>query len=158
MNAVAQGITEYLIQNTKVTIQYTGVVQSATPYPDPVVTDTFKIVGTCAPTGPSNSFDDWIKQIETNIISGFQLAPSGNGGIMFAQKPFLNAGISVTQAQLAAAHDINDEDPQHKIWEIICGGIIDWINGIAINVTPSSASRPSGPSVGTASIAKIVIS
>lgn len=157
MSAVAAGITEYLIANTKVTISYSGMVASAYPYPDPIVTDTFSIVGTCAPTGPSNSFDAWIKQIEANIIAGFQLAPSGNAGIVFVQKPFLNIGIVTTQANLKATHDIEDKDPQQKVWEVVCGGIMDWINALAMNPTPGSASRPTAPSTGIATITKITI-
>lgn len=157
MSAVAAGITEYLIANTTVTITYSGIVASAYPYPDPIVTDTFKIVGTCAPTGPSNSFDSWIKLIETNIIAGFQLAPSGNAGIVFPQKPFLSPGISTTQSNLKATHDVGDEDPQQKVQEVVCGGIMDWINGIAKNSVPGAASRPTAPSTGTASITKITI-
>lgn len=157
MNAVAQGITEYLIQNTTVFVQYTGIVQTLYPYPDPVVADTFSIVGSCAPTGPSQHFDDWIKQIEENIIAGFQLTPTGNAGVMFSQKPFLNIGIGTVREQLAAAHNVLDEDPQHKVWEIVCGGIMDWINNIAMNPAPGAATRPSAPSVGTAVITKITI-
>lgn len=157
MEAVAQGITEYLIQNTTVTIQYSGTIQSSKPSPDPVVADTFSIVGSCSPTGPSQHFDDWIKQIESNIIAGFQLAPMGNAGVVFPQKPFLNIGIDTIREQLTAAHDVLDEDPQHKIWEMVCGGIMDWINGIAINSVPGAATRPSAPSAGTASIVNITI-
>lgn len=158
MTAVAQGITEYLIANTTVMITYAGIVSATIPYPDPVVTDTFKIVGSCAPTGPSNSFDSWIKQIEANIIAGFQLAPLGNAGISFVQKPFLNPGIATTQAMLKSTHDINDKDPQQKVWEVVCGGIMDWINTLAMNVTPGFAARATAPSSGTASITKITIS
>lgn len=157
MEAVAQGITEYLIQNTTVTIQYSGTIQSSKPSPDPVVADMFSIVGSCAPTGPSQHFDDWIKQIESNIIAGFQLAPMGNAGVVFPQKPFLNIGIDTIREQLTAAHDVLDEDPQHKIWEMVCGGIMDWINGIAMNSVPGAATRPSAPSAGTASIVNITI-
>lgn len=157
MSAVAQGITEYLIANTTVTISYAGVVAAVPPYPDPVVIDTFKIIGNCAPPSPSDSFDSWIRQIESNIIAGFQLAPMGNAGIVFAQKPFLNIGIATSQGDLKAIHDVSDKDPQLKVWEIVCGGIMDWINGIAMNSIPGSASRPTAPSTGVASITKITI-
>lgn len=158
MSAVAAGITEYLIANTTVTITYTGVISSTPPSPDPVVTDTFKIIGNCAPPGPSNGFDSWIKQIEAAIIAGFQLAPTGNAGIVFTQKPFLNTGIITSQANLKASHNIEDKDPQQKVWEVVCGGIMDWINGLAMNTVPNTASRPTGPSTGVASITKITIS
>lgn len=157
MSAVATAITNYLIANTKVTIGYVGTIPGTPPTPDPVVIDTFKIVGSCAPTGPLNSFDAWIKQIETNIIAGFQLAPKGDKGIVFVQKPFLSPGIMTTQSQLKSAHDVSDESPQQKIWEIVCGGIMDWINSTAMNTTPGPATRPTGPSSGTGTITKIQI-
>lgn len=157
MAAVAQGITEYLIANTTVAVAYTGVVAATPPYPDPVITDTFKIVGSCAPTGPANNFDSWIKQIETNIIAGFQLAPSGNAGVVFAQKTFLNVGIKTIRENLKSIHDVADKNPQLKVWEVVCGGIMDWINSVALNSIAGPASRPTGPSTGTASITKITI-
>lgn len=157
MNAVAQGITEYLIANTTVTISYSGIVASAYPYPDPVVVDTFKIVGACATPNPANDFDSWIQRIESNIIAGFQLAPQGNAGIVFQQKPFLNSGITTRQSDLKSIHDVLDEDPQLKVWEVVCEGIMDWINSTALNSTSGAASRPTAPSTGTASITKITI-
>lgn len=157
MAAVAQGITEYLIANTTVTIVYAGIVSATVPYPDPIIVDTFKIIGTCAPPSPANSFDSWIKQIETNIIIGFQLAPSGNAGVVFTQKPFLNIGIKTMQENLKSVHDVSDKDPQLKVWEVVCGGIMDWINSVALNSIAGPASRPTAPSAGTASITKITI-
>lgn len=157
MSAVATAITDYLIANTKVTVTYAGTIPGTPPAPDPVVTDTFKIVGTCAPTGPSDSFDAWVRQIEANIISGFQLAPKGDMGVVFTAIPFSNSGIAVTQSMLQSAHDINDKSPQQKVWEIICGGVMDWINTTAMNATPGPATRPTGPSTGTGSIVKIAI-
>ncbi len=158
MAAVAQGITEYLIANTTVYVSYAGIIPSVpSPIPDPVVADTFKIVGACAPTGPSDHFDNWIKQIEANIITGFQLVPAGTAGLVFPTKPFLNIGIVTMQGNLKSAHNINDESPQQKVWEVVCGGIMDWINTIALNSVPGAASRPTAPSAGTASITKITI-
>lgn len=158
MSAVAAAITEYLIANTTVTISYTGVLSTTPPSPDPVVTDTFKIMGSCTAPSPSDSFDSWIKEIESKIIAGFTLAAAGTAGVVFAQKPFLNTGIATTQSNLKSAHDITDESPQQKVWEVVCGGIMDWINSAAMNTTPGTASRPAGPSTGTATITKITIS
>lgn len=155
MTAVAQAITEYLIANTQVIVAYVGVIPGTPPTPDPVVTDTFKIVGTCATTGPSNSFDAWLMQLQNNIIAGFQLAPAGNAGLMFPMKPFLAPGITTNQAMLTSAHDVGDEEPQQKMWEIICDGIMQWINTTAMNPAPGAATRPN--SAGTANITKITI-
>lgn len=157
MAAVAQAITEYLIANTQVMISYTGIIPGTPPTPDPIVVDTFNIIGTCAPPSPSNSFDEWMMQLQQNIISGFQLAPMGNAGIVFPQMPFLAPGVTVTQMTLKAAHDVGDDDPQQKIWEIVCDGIIQWINGSAMNPAPGSGSRPSGPSTGMANITRIIL-
>lgn len=157
MGAVANAITNYLINNTKVTITYAGIIPGVPPTNDPITSDTFKIVGSCAPTGPSNSFDAWIKQIEANIIAGFQLAPKGDKGVVFTQTPFLNPGIMCTQSQLKSAHNVSDKSPQQGIWEIVCGSIMDWINSNAINATPGAAARSTGPSTGIATITKISI-
>ena len=155
MAAVAEAITEYLIANTTVTIAYVGIIPGSPPTPDPVTTDTFKIVGQCAPPSPSNSFDAWIVELESKIIAGFQLAPSGTLQTVFAQKPFLNQGIATTQSDLKSAHEVTDESPQQKMWEIICGDIIDWVNNIAMNPASGAASRP--VSTGTANITKITL-
>lgn len=158
MSAVATGITEYLIANTKVTVAYNGIIPGTPPTPDPLVEDTFEIIGAVAPTGPSSSFDDWISKIEANIISGFALAPSGENGLVFAQTPFLSTGIATSQSDLKSAHDIDDENPQKKIWEIVCGDIMDWINSGALNPAVGAATHPTASSAGTANIVSISIS
>lgn len=157
MAAVAAGITEYLIANTIVTVSYQGMIPGTPPTPDPLVTDSFQITGNCAPTGPSNNFDDWIKLIESNIIAGFTLAAMGTGGLVFAVPPFAKAGITIKQSDLTAVHDVSDEDPQQKVWEMICGGLMDWINGGAMNPAQDDATHPDVSSSGTATITKITI-
>lgn len=157
MAAVAQGITEYLIQNTKVMIAYSGIIPGTPPSPDPCVVDTFKIVGTCAPPSQSNSFDAWLMQLQQNVIAGFMLAPSGNAGVMFPQKPFLAPGIRTTQANLKSAHSVDDKEPQQKIWEIVCDGLMQWINSSAMNPAPGAATHPPAGSTGIASITKIIL-
>lgn len=158
MAAVAKAITDYLIANTKVTIAYSGTIPGTPPSPDPTVSDVFEIVGSCAPPSPSDSFDSWIKEIEANIIAGFKLAAAGKAKVVFAQTPFAITGITTVQSMLKSNHDVSDEDPQQKIWEIVCGGIMDWINGTAMNTTPGGATHPPAGSSGTANITKITIS
>jgi hypothetical protein len=157
MQAVADGITEYLIANTKVDIAYAGVIPGSPPTPDPTVSDTFKIVGKCAPPSATDDFSAWLKKIESNIIAGFSLASAGTAGVVFAQKPFAVTGITTTQSDLKAKHAVGDESPQQKIWEIVCGGIMDWINGTAMNAASGAASHPSATSTGTANIVKITL-
>lgn len=157
MNAVAEAISEYLVENTTVSVAYVGIIDNPPNLPDPVVADTFKIVGSCAPFGPANSFDNWIRQVETNIIRGFTLAPMGTASLTFAQTPFSSPGITITRAILTEAHNVNDKNPQSSIWTLICQSIMDWINTTAMNPTPGPAKRISGPSTGTANIVKITV-
>ena len=156
-SSVAQAITEYLIANTTVTVKYSGIIPGTPPTPDPTIIDTFKIVGTCAPLSPSNSFDSWIMELQNKIIAGFSLAPSGMAGVMFPQKPFLAPGATVRQPMLKAAHSVGDKNPQQKIWEIVCDSIIQWINTSAINPTPGPATHPTAGSAGMANIIKITL-
>lgn len=157
MSAVAEAITEYLIKNTKVTIAYTGTIPGSPPTPDPVVVDTFKITGKCAPPSPSDSFSSWLKEIQDNIIAGFVLAAKGDAGVVFATKAFAKTGVKTTLADLTAKHNVGDEEPQQKIWEIICDGIIQWINSTAMNTESGAGTRPTAPSAGTANITKITL-
>lgn len=158
MTAVAAAITEYLIANTTVTVSYTGIIPGSPPTPDPLVIDTFKIVGNCAPPSPANTFDIWFSELEKNIIAGFALAPAGTGGVVFPTKPFITPIITITQDTLKAAHNIGDEDCQQKIWQIVCDEIIKWVNNIgAANVVPNAATHPSAGSAGEAVITKITL-
>ena len=94
--------------------------------------------------------------LQTNIIAGFSLAPAGEDyATVFAMKPFLTPGVSVSRSTLTAAHDVRDSNPQQKIWEIVCGAIMDWINGGALNPTPGPATRID--SAGVANITSITI-
>ena len=157
MQAVADGITEYLIENTNVDIAYKGIIPGTPPTPDPTVKDTFRIVGKCAPPSPSDDFGSWLNQVESNIIAGFLLAASGSAGVVFVQKPFAITGIKTVQSDLKSAHSVGDESPQQKIWEIVCGGIMDWINKSAMNVAEGGATHPTAGSSGTANIVKITL-
>ncbi len=157
MTAVSQGITEYLVKNVKVEVMYNGIIPGTPPVKDPLVKDTFKIVGMCATPSQSNSFDTWLMQLQQNIIAGFMLSPMGNAGVTFAQKPFIVPGIKITQSNLKSAHNNDDEAPQQKIWEVICDGIMKWVNSTAMNPAPSTAAHPPVGSVGVAQITKIIL-
>lgn len=157
MQAVADAVTEYLKANTTVTVAYSGTLTTTPPSPDPVTQDTFKITGECAPPSPSDNFDSWISEIESNIIACFMLENQGRQGLRFPIQPFANTGIPTLQDDLKAVHDVSDENPQQKVWEVVCGGIMEWINGTAKNPAGGSATRPSGPSTGMAQITGITI-
>lgn len=155
MQAVADGITEYLTANTIVTASYAGMIPGAPPVPDPLVTDTFSIIGKCSPPSASESFDAWLLQIQSAIISGFQLAPKGNIGLVFAQVPFLAPGAVLSQGALG--HSPSDENPQLKVWQVICQALMDWINTSAMNAVPGPANNSLTASTGVATITKITL-
>lgn len=157
MKAVADGITEYLLANTMVTISYIGTIPGTPPTPDPVTVDTFKITGQCAPTGTCSDFNAWLKQIEANIISGFMLAPTGNIGVAFPAKPWLAPGITTVRDTLKDIHTSNEDDPQIKVWTEICKDIIAWATGSGVNAVPGAATNSASGSVGTANITSITI-
>jgi len=157
MAALAQAISEYLIDNTVVTIAYDGII-TTTGDPDPVTSDTFRIVGACAPPSAADSFDAWFLQLETNIIAGFSLAAMGDNGVVFPMKPFLNTKTTITRDSLTAVHNASDDSPQQKVWEVVCQGIMDWINDGAMGVpVQSAATNPSASSAGQAIITGITI-
>lgn len=162
MQAVAEGITDYIIANTTVIISYQGTIPGPPSITDPLVVDTFSLTGTCAATGPSNGFDSWIKQIEANIISGFFLEKTGENGVAFIapQAAFVKSepGILIKGETLKAKHDPADKNPQLKIWEAICDGIIQWINSSAANMTLASAGNTKTSSVGTGAITEVILS
>lgn len=158
MQALADGITEYLIANTQVTISYTGMIPSTpSPIPDPVTTDVFQIVGQCAPTGICNDFDEWIHKIEQNIIAGFQLAPMGMAGIVFPTMPFLMPGVPTTREILKSIHEGNWDNPQLQVWTAICQDIMNWAMGAGMNVTPGGATHPAVAGTGVGTIVSIVV-
>lgn len=157
MNAVAAAITEYLISHVAVAVSYSGVIPGTPPTPDPIASDVFKIVGACTPPSPSQGFDEWIANLETSIISGFTLAPQGNAGVVFAQRPFINAGVSVRQSDLKSMHNPQDTNPQQQIWETVCDSIIRWLSETSANTVPGAASRPAASSTGMASITRITV-
>ena len=157
MAAFAEAITEYLIENTVVTVTYNGII-TATGDPDPVTSDTFRIVGTCAPPVGVTKFDAWISKLQDNIMNGFTLAPVGSAGVVFATMPFISKSMVMPQSLLKAVHDPSDTNPQQKIWEIICQAIIDWIGDDAMGrPVEGEATNPTAASAGRAVITDITI-
>lgn len=157
MAAIASGISEYIVANTSIAVSYKGMIPGSPPVADPLIADSFKVVGVCAPPSPSNSFDTWVKQIETNIMAGFQFAPSGKAGVVMAGLPFAKPGLIIAQANITTAVQSNAQNLQLKVWEVICGGVMDWINSSAASPMVFTASNRATLSVGTASIVKITI-
>ena len=151
--AIADAVTEYLIANTMVTAKYTGVLTSNSQA-DPVIMDTFKLTGKCAPPS-GTTFDAWLDSLLKNINDGFTLA-TGAQQTAFTIKPFAAKVKPVTMADLTGIHTDNPESPQKPVWEHICGEILDCLNGAeAWNVASGTATRP--VSKGTAQIVNIYV-
>lgn len=84
--AIAEAVTEYILEHAVVTASYAGTMPNGSA--DPLVTDTFKVVGKCAPVPVCGHFDDWLTILRDHIADGFSLAPSGSAGLVFPAKPF----------------------------------------------------------------------
>lgn len=158
--AIASGITEYLLANTKVHISYTGIMNEAPHGADPVVSDIMKITGACQVMSTPRLFDEWVKELQTNIASGFSVVVPGENGVNVSFKPFnLNMGaLKIVRNNLRIAHEGNRKDPMQKTWEVICQGIMNWINssdGLNLSAKQLPANREN--SSGTSDLVKIVI-
>lgn len=158
--AVAEAITEYLTANTTINISYSGVLTSGTGT-DPVVTDSMKIMGVCGKIGKPSDFADWTNRLQVAIASSFSVATPGGNGVITMFKPFsptANA-LQIVQKDLHNAHQNNISRPAQAVWEVICEGILSWLNSSAGRnpmATGLSATRP-GVSEGVASLVSITV-
>lgn len=165
MKAIAEGITEYILDNTKVIITYAGIIPGPPPTPDPLVSDTAKVKGKCDPlstpgsagTGdPEPYFNAWVKDIESKIMAGFEV-DKGLGGVEPISPPvksFQIPGLKISQADLGKAHENNLDKPQQAVWEEITKQIIAWINTITISYPAKNGNTSS---TGSVSVAKMTI-
>lgn len=159
-SAIAEAVTEYLTANVTVYISYAGI-KTASPHPaDPVVADTMKITGACAVMSTPGSYNAWVADLQSKIAAGFDVLPPGTNAVTTIFKPFnpASGSLPIPQGGLKSAHEGSWKDPMQKTWEVVCQGIMDWINSSA-GCNPSAvgvaATRPG--SAGTASLVKIVI-
>lgn len=151
--AISLACQEYIIDNTKISVSYTGVIPGTPPVPD-ITTDMEKVMGTVAPIS-GNNFSSWILSLETNIISGLFIAPGTALVTPLAPTPAFMKGLSISQSDLYSATGDENKDAQRIAWETICDKIIMWINS-----TPNAGlSYPSShvASTGTSTIIKTTI-
>ena len=134
--AIANAVTEYLIKNTKITVQYTGMIPGTPPVPDPTVIDVLEIEGNCEPPSIADNFNTWISDLGSKIQSGFFLG-KGKAGVVTTKPKSVNCFIGVPLlidvTEIKSIHLGNLEntnDPQKVIWEYICNKIILWLCGI----------------------------
>lgn len=158
--AIAEGITEYLIANTVVNISYTGMTTTAPSSPDPVVADVLQITGACAPMGTPTGYDEWLMDLQQKIADGFTVLSPGEALVTTVFQPFNPAvgALQIPQDGLLSAYGDSRDDPMLKVWEVVCQGIMDWINssdGCNPAAVEVAATRPA--SAGTASLVNIVI-
>lgn len=151
--AIALGITEYLMSNTTISVAYVGTTTTVPPSPFST-TDSCKITGTCAPPSGTD-FNTWIQSIASNIVAGFFIMP-GAMVLPISPPPAFIPGLVISQSSLKSEHENNLDDPQKPVWTVICQAILDWLNKIVS--PPYAASTASPPSMGTATITKISVS
>ena len=151
---IAEGITEYLIDNTKIDVSYVGVKPDSSP--DPLTSDSCSITGECSPaTGVD--FDSWIKELESNIVSGFFISTGDKGVTPTSSPPAFIPGLSISRDDLKKIHENNldDKNIQSLIWTKICEEIIKWLNSI---VSASfAATNTNTSSTGTATPIKTIV-
>lgn len=156
---VANAITNYLIQNTLITVNYSGTIPGAPPLPDPIVVDTLKISGVCAPL-VNTDINSYIQSINSNISTGFMI-DIGLAGVM-PMGPTLAfiAGLELTQDDIKSAHlkalSINSTTPNIIIWEEISKKIIEWLKKCNIGLSFAAQNTNSG-STGNATVVKTEI-
>lgn len=151
--AIADGITEYILDNTNVQIGYAGTISGTTP--DPIVADVCEVTGKCPPpTG--TTFNEWIKSLESSIISGFNIGTGKAGVTPIMPTPVFVTGLVISQNDIKSIHVDNLDDPQKPIWTFIANSIMNWINSSTSGITYSATNTNSG-STGTATIVKIII-
>lgn len=148
--AIAEGITEYILQNTKVKTSYKGVFPNGLN--DPLFFDTFPVIGSCAPVPTSQDFDTWLALLKINIETGFSIA-TGEKGLVFATLPFNPlVPISVMRdSHLKSIAESNSNDVQQKVWEFICDGILNWLNG-----TPNPSAVGAATHASSAGVAQVI--
>lgn len=148
--AIAEGITEYLLNNVKISIKYVGNTTTTPPSPY-TTTDSCGITGSCAPLS-GITFDSWVKDIENNIVSGFFI----DNGIEVKPtipSPAFIPGLILLQEDVKIIHLSNINNPQKPVWEFICQKIIDWLEKIVS--IPYSSITETPPSTGISTVTKI---
>lgn len=155
--AIAKAITNYLTENTKIVVSYSGVITS-TGLPDPLVADTLSITGECKPPGTASNFETWVLELGLNIQSGFFLS-NGDLGIVPVPSPcFVGSPLEILGDDLKQVHvnNLDSEDLQKLIWEFICNKIITWLN-LMMGAPYTGVNSKTG-SVGAGASTKTIVS
>lgn len=158
-SAIAEAISEYLIANTTVIIQYSGTLTNGSP--DPIVTDTLRIAGACTPTSVPQNFNAWVMELQQSIASSFLVSPPGIiNAVTTTFLPFSNiAGtLQIPQSSLKSIHESNLNNPQLAVWQIICEDILAWANSESgKNPTIIGVPATRAVSSGTATLTSIIV-
>lgn len=151
-SAIAEGVTEYLLSNTTISVSYAGTTTTTPPSPY-VTTDSCGITGACAPP-IGTDFNTWVRSLESNIVAGFFIS-SGVSVVPVTPPPAFISGLIIFQSTIRQVHLNNLWNPQLAVWEAICQSILDWLNGIVSLPYPATTTVP--PSAGTSTITKITV-
>lgn len=156
--AIAKAITDYLKDNTKISITYAGIIPGTPPITDPIVSDIFKIKGSCSPPS-ATQFDAWLMELIMNIQTGFQfdkgelgLMPVAPTNCFLGPVPFIG---SQSIFGLSGIHQSNIDDPQKAVWTAICTPIWTWLNSQV--PAPFTCMNSSAGSQGVATVIKIIV-
>lgn len=158
--AIAEAITQYLKENTIVTISYNGVLTSGGA--DVIASDTMKIAGSCTPIPTPSNFNAWVAALQSSISSAFLVSPPSTQGVVTTFQPFssITGALQISQSDLKAAHNSNPKAPALPVWEVICDKIISWLNS-SLGKNPTAvgiAATRAGISSGTATLVSISVS
>ena len=155
---IAKAITTYLLNNTTVSVSYSGIIPGTPPVPDPTVTDVLRITGECKVPGVSDNFDSWVSEIGSNIQNGFFLE-NGLAGVTTTSPNsilcFDGTPLSIKRDEIKSIHEGNFNDPQKAVWEFICERIITWLSNIS--GIPFPGKNINSESQGEGTVVKIIV-
>lgn len=141
--SLADSITKYLIDNTKILVSYTGSFPNGSP---DVLTDSMSITGKVAPPF-GTTLETWARSLESNIVSGMFISKGSAGVIPISPAPAYIPGL-IIPSLYSILGDYN-KSAQQLAWESICDNILQWLNSIVPPSFPSSHSGSVGVSVCT---------
>ena len=152
--AIAEGITEYLLANTTISITYSGIIPSTPPVTDPVVSDVESITGQCTPP-EGTEFDNWVSSLERNIVTGFFIGPGKLGITSIVPTNCFRSGLNLSRESIKSVHLGSINDPQRAVWVEICSRILLWLN--SSNIGGYTAKNILSGSTGSAVVVKTTV-
>jgi len=139
-NAIAQACTTYLISNTKIKVQYVGVMPNGNP---DKTSDNMLISGTINPP-KGTDFNTWWNSLCNNIVTGLKV--TAGPGLVTATPPCI---IWTGLANKPILSNLTGNDIQQKTWEAICNEIINWLTEMTNNIKTFPAKHETSAGIST---------